>query len=150
MELRHTAGRLHLTLPGAEPQPVKAIRPLPLSEPHRVILLDDDNEEVLRLDDASGLDEEGQRVLAEALDERYYLPNIQAVTKTTTMFGTHYWDVVTDRGEVRFALREPGKNVTWVEPQVRCVIRDTVGNRFQIEDLQQLDPASRRRVLTIL
>ena len=60
-------------------------------------------------------------------------------------FGTRYWKVETDRGPRWFALREPGKNVTWISA-TRVVLRDTAGNRFEIPDLEALDGRSRRWV----
>ena len=150
MKVTHERGRLQLALEDAAPVNVKAVRPLPLTEPQRISFFNEDKEEIAALADWRELDEASQAALRQALDERYFMPEITRVTKTETWFGTHYWEVDTNRGATSFALREPGKNVTWTTPEKTCVIRDTVGNRFQIADFTALDPASQRRVLNVL
>ncbi len=143
-------GRLHLDLPDFEaPRPVRPLRPRPLTAPEVVVFVDDEDEDLWRINGLDELDPRSRVELEQALRERYYMPRIEQVTSTRTLFGTHYWEVVTNRGPASFALREPGKNVTWLNEH-HCVIRDTVGNRFEMTDLRQLDPASRKRVLTIL
>ena len=69
---------------------------------------------------------------------------------TDLHLGTRYWSVETDRGPRRFAMREPRKNLHWLDPRERCLIRDTMGNRYEIERLSDLDDASRSAVEKVL
>ena len=71
------------------------------------------------------------------------------VNSIDTIFGTHYWKVDTDKGPCEFAFKEPGKNVTWLSP-TQIVIRDTIGNRYEIRSLASLDTHSQRQVNKIL
>jgi hypothetical protein len=138
-------GRLVLDRPGEEAVEVTLRYLRPLSSRTEIVVLDGKGREVATL---AGLDAlpEGERALArEALRERYVLPAILRVERVDVRFGTRYWWVETDRGPRWFALREPGKNVTWLTPD-RLVLRDTAGNRFEIPDLSTLDAASRRWV----
>ncbi len=84
-------------------------------------------------------------LVGEALRERYHLAVIRRVREIDVRFGTRYWKVETDRGARWFALREPGKNVTWID-RGHPVPRDTAGNRYEIEDLDALDSKSRKLV----
>ncbi len=91
------------------------------------------------------------RVVAElALGERYLIPRITRVLKTRIHLGTRYWTVETDRGPRRFAMREPRKNLHWLTPRERCLIRDTMGNRYEIEALSALDAVSRVEVTRVM
>ena len=73
------------------------------------------------------------------------MATIRQVKRVDVRFGTRYWEVETDRGPRWFALREPGKNVTWLDDG-HLVLRDTAGNRYEIVDVTALDGASRRWV----
>lgn len=97
----------------------------------------------------SSIDPTCRTLAREALQERYHMPRIELVTESQITFGTHYWTVETDRGVREFAFKEPGKNVTWLNDD-HIVIRDTAGNRFEIESLESLNAASRAGILAIL
>ncbi len=96
------------------------------------------------------LDPEARAVAERALNESYLIARITRVLDTDVHLGTRYWEVETDRGPRRFAMREPRKNVNWLEPRQRCLIRDTMGNRYEIERLSALDPASQAAVNKVL
>jgi len=143
--LSRRKGRLVLERPGEEPVEVTVRYLRPLTSRSEVVVMDGQGHEVLT---ARGLDAfpPGERTLAEeALLARYCLPMIQRIERIDVRFGIRYWWVETDRGPRWFALREPGKNVTWIG-QAHLVLRDTAGNRFEIPDLEALDPRSRKWV----
>lgn len=94
---------------------------------------------VQRLDPAS-------RALAEEeLARRYLAPRIVRVLRSIVNFGSRYWDVETDRGIRRFIMKDPNKNVFWVTDD-HLVLRDTLGNRYEIVSLRALDEASRAEI----
>ena len=107
------------------------------------MLLDDKGTEVATVMELDALPLEQRHLLEEALRERYHLVRIVRVDDVDVLFGTRYWSVETDRGPRTFALREPGKNVTWLGER-HLVLRDTAGNRYEIPDIAELDPRSRK------
>jgi hypothetical protein len=125
------------------PVTVRYLRPLTART--EIVFLDDDLAEVVTARGVDAVVEAERPLVEEALRERYHLAVIERVEKISVQFGTRYWHVETDRGPRWFALREPGKNVTWLSPN-QLVLRDTAGNRFEIRDLSALDARSQRKV----
>jgi hypothetical protein len=139
-------GRLWLERPGGEAPVAVTVRYLrPLSGRTEIVLLDGNQREVVTALGVDAFTGEERLLVEEALRERYHLAAIRRVLSVDVRFGTRYWKVDTDRGPRWFALREPGKNVTWLSER-HLVLRDTAGNRFEIPDLDALDGRSRRAV----
>ena len=138
-------GRLFVNGAGDEDVEVTVRYLRPLTARSEVVFLDTKGREVATLAGLEALAEADRTLAEEALRDRYHLPVIQRVHEIDVRFGTRYWKVETDRGPRWFALREPGKNVTWISA-TRVVLRDTAGNRFEIPDLEALDGRSRRWV----
>ena len=148
--LERRNGRLYVERPDGGGVAAVTVRYLrPLTARSEIVLLDEKGLEVLTLPGVADLPEPQRRLLEEALRERYHLATISSVESVDVRFGTRYWKVETDRGPRWFALREPGKNVTWLS-DTRLVLRDTAGNRYEIRDLAALDAASRRWVMRSL
>lgn len=142
-------GRLHVQLGTDDPVPAKIVYLRPLSSRSEVTFLNDDSEEILTLHSLDQLQPACRELALDQLAQRYHLPLIQRVETIRTIFGTHYWKVQTDKGRREFAFKEPGKNVTHVPPS-RIILRDTIGNRYEISDMSSLDPHSRRQVSKVL
>lgn len=139
-------GRLWLRPPGggeAVPVTVRYLRPLTARS--EIVFLDVQGREVLTAVGVEALAGEERSLVERAIQERYHMAVIRRVRSVDVRFGTRYWEVETDRGPRWFALREPGKNVTWLD-DVHLVLRDTAGNRYEIRDVTALDGASRRWV----
>lgn len=140
-------GRLWLERPDRDAPVAVTPRYLrPLTGRAEIVFLDDKDREVVTIRSIDALQGEGRRLVETALQRRYHLAVIRRVDRLEVRMGTRYWHVVTDRGPRAFALREPGKNVSWLSDH-HIVLRDTAGNRFEIPDLRALDPRSRRLVL---
>lgn len=139
-------GRVWLRPPGGgEDVPVTVRYLRPLTSRTEIVFLDDQQREVLTALGVEALSGEERRVVEQTLAERYHMATIRRVAKVDVRFGTRYWEVETDRGPRWFALREPGKNVAWLDER-HLVLRDTAGNRYEIPDVMALDGASRRWV----
>ena len=137
----------------------------PLEEPTRVILvyarpitarsreisiLDaKSKEEIAWLADLKDLDKKSRRIAKEALYDRYRISIVQSVEHSFVNHGHRYLKVQTDRGFHYFNLKEPGKNVTHLSDD-HLVIRDSMGNRYEIPSLAALDPESRARLELVL
>ena len=137
-------GRLFARSPESGDEVAVTVRYLrPLTSRTEIVLLDDKGREVATSMTTDGLPAEQRQLLETALKERYHLVTITRVLDVDVLFSTRYWTVETDRGPRRFALREPGKNVTWLSDR-HLVLRDTAGNRYEIPDTDALDGRSRR------
>ena len=144
------SGRLLARIEGRDaPVPVRIVYARPLSARTEVVLLDDESHEVAAFSGLHELDEASRAAAQRALDERYLMPRITRVVATELRFGTRYLEVETDRGATTFAVREPGKNITWLSDD-HVVLRDTMGGRFEVPSVAALDPASRRRLRAML
>ena len=125
--------------------PVTVVWARPISARGReVSLLDEKQREVLMLDGLHELDRESRAIAAEALERRYLIPEITRVLRAEAHFGNRFWEVETTHGARRFAMRDPNKNVTWVTED-HLVLRDVLGNCYEIPALSALDARSRRR-----
>lgn len=139
-------GQVFASVNGAEEVPVRVVWARPLTgQGQCVSLLTEDKEEVAMVNDVAELDEASRKVAERALRERYLLSRITEVHSTDPHFGNRYFDVETDRGPVKFILKDPNRNVTRVTED-HLILRDTQGNRYEIPSLSNLDAKSRVEV----
>ena len=117
-------------------------RLMPLSNPDRYIsLAADEDTEIGILVNPSELDSGSLEILQEELDKRYFTPTIQKVHRVKEQFGTHEWEVETERGHVTFLVRGLNQNIKQVPP-ARLFVTDVRGNRYDIPDYRELDAQS--------
>ena len=139
--------QLHLDLGGTAYSNVVVTCAFPLSLPLRYLSVRDaDNNEIGMIKDASELDAENQRIIAEALERRYLMPIIQHVLRVKERFGTLDWEVITDRGPRVFTTRDLRENVVNPAPG-RTLLTDVDGNRYDVRDIYALDRASQAWLL---
>ena len=144
-ELRRDAfGRLVLTdAQGAEHVGVLAVRAFPIhAADEGIALVDGDGHELAwgpRLDQ---LDEPRRALLAEALDQREFMPELRRVHGVSSFATPSTWDVDTDRGRTQFVLKG--------EEDIRrlghglLIVNDAHGVQYLIRDLHRMDAASRK------
>ena len=89
------------------------------------------------------LDDALREVARDALAMRYQINRIEAVDDSFVSHGHRHLKVKTNRGDRFFNLKEPGKNVTVLDGGDRLVIRDSMGNRYEIDSMAALDSESR-------
>jgi hypothetical protein len=72
------------------------------------------------------------------------MPEIQRINSVSSYATPSIWQVSTDKGETTFTLKgeEDIRRLTWT----RLLIADSNGLQFVINDISQLDSASRRRL----
>lgn len=114
-----------------------------------ISLLDSEKREVLMAPDLSAFDPESSALVEAELDRRYLIARITQVRQTETLFGTQYWNVVTDKGSCRLALKKDSRNAVWIDDD-HLILRDTLGNRYEIHPFSGLDERSRRNILKVL
>ncbi len=126
-----------------EEQPVRLVWPRPISARGKeVSIIGEGKKEILMLDSLDRLDSESRAVAKEELERRYLVARITRVIGTQVDFGNRYWHVDTDRGERKFLIKEPSKNMIWFNDD-RIILRDTLGNHHEIESYSSLDARSR-------
>jgi len=140
--LRYTDGREEL--------PVKLAWARPISGRGREIsLLNDKKKEILMVESLDELDPDSRAIAEAELAKRYLVPQITRVVSTAPHFGSRYFRVETDLGPRRFVLKDPNKNATWVTND-HLVLRDTLGNRYEIKPFSALDARSQAEVDKVL
>jgi hypothetical protein len=133
-----------------EDVPVKVVWARPVSGRGREIsLLCEEKKELLLAGGLEAFDPESRQIAQEELDRRYLIPRITRVVGTESNFGSRYWFAETDRGAVTFLIKDPNTDVTWLSED-RLVIRDSLGNRYEIESLSALDEVSRGHIDRVL
>lgn len=144
-ELRRDAfGRLVLTdAGGREHVNVVAVRAFPISAPDEgVSVVDGDGHELAWVPRLSGLDEARRTLLAEALEQREFMPRLLRV-KTVSSFATpSTWEVDTDRGPTSFVLK--GEEDIRRIGRGTLLIADRHGLQFRVRDFAALDRHSKR------
>jgi len=143
VKLKRKGDQVLARMAGRDEVPVRLVWARPISgRGGEVSVLGEGKKELLMLDSLDALDPESRRIAEEELEGSYLIPKITTVLKTEANFGNRYWQVDTDRGRRMFLMKDPNINVTWISED-HLVIRDTLGNRYEIESLSALDEASR-------
>ena len=139
---RDESGRLVLT-DDAGSHVVEPIRAFPVSDPERWIsLVDSHGHELVGIPDLNSLPRETSELIRSELAQREFLPRIEKVIKVVDNKEPEVWDVVTDRGPVRFLMRNSDE-IRRLGPH-RAILLDMYGVRYYIADSRQLDAHSQR------
>jgi hypothetical protein len=150
LTLTRRCGRTYARVDGQAETPVRIAWARPLSGwGQDLVLVDEKKREVAMVRDMAELDEPSRAVVAADLAERYIVSTVRKVHATKTHFGVRYWDVETDRGRRRFAVKDPSQSVLHLTED-RMMVRDTLGNSFAIESFAALDKRSRQLVENVL
>ena len=122
---------------------VHPVRCFPLTRPKEwIALVDEHGREVAILPNLSELPLGQQDIINAALNAREFVPVITAIEGITILPSYGQWQVVTSRGKTQFTLGHEDH----VRPlnNGRFVVSDLHGMRYVIEDINRLDPRSRR------
>ena len=122
---------------------LRPARVFPVSETADFIsFLGPDDKEAVLLKDICRLDHQSRQVLEEELTRAYFVPKITAIYEIEDAHGAARWDVETDRGYRIFDIRDR-EDVKVIEGK-RVLLQDADGNRYEVEDLHDLDERSQR------
>ncbi|HCA46055.1 MAG TPA: hypothetical protein DEP45_01490 [Armatimonadetes bacterium] len=141
---RRETGRLQMREGDGEWRDVSALRLFPLSEPERWIsVVDEKQVEIGVFSDLRALEPEQRDLIEEELRRRYLAPAILEIISIRHRYDVTEWTVETDRGPAVFMMRSVQEKVK--EPRPRhLILEDAEGNRYDIPDIEALDPVSRR------
>jgi hypothetical protein len=125
------------------------VRASPLKYPNGYFsILNSKGEEICMIRWVEELDEKSQAAVKEELDQRYLVPIISRISSIRNEFGATYWEVETKKGKREFVTQESNENFNWLTDR-RLIILDVDGNRFEIPDINQLDPKSKALLDTV-
>lgn len=110
-----------------------------------VSFLNAEDKEVALLTEPRRLDRDSRKVLTRALVRLYYSPKILRVDAIDETMGVGHWHVQTDRGYVSFEVLDRNRHIRALA-HGRYLISDVDGNRYEIENVAELDERSQRLV----
>jgi len=121
---------------------VSVWRAFPISDPnHYIAFLDGMGKDIGLLVDPARLDPESRKILEEELELRYFIPIVKKVLSVKEEYGAVYWELETDRGRKEIVVRNVRDNLLELSSS-RVIITDVDGNRYDFQNIQQLDPKS--------
>ena len=137
------SGGLRLTLERNQSfEDVTLVRAFPLSDPDRYWgVLDSDGKDLGVIAEPEQMDGNSLEVARHELERRYFIPTIQHVIKTGDDHGSTVWTVETDRGARTFVVRNMKDSIVELGG-ARLLLVDVDGNRYEIPDMNRLDPKS--------
>lgn len=124
---------------------VVAVRAFPLSAPDLgVAIVSNTGSELHWIDDIGQLDSSSHTALERLLAQREFMVEIQRISAVSSYATPSIWQVVTDKGVTEFTLKgeEDIRRLT----HTRLLISDSNGLQFVINNTEELDHASRRRL----
>ena len=141
---------LTLDLRGEIHERVGVQRAFPLNAPTKFIVIhDSDGSEIGIVRDLADLAPDSRDALEIALEQAYFMPRILKINSIVSNFYVPTWDVETDRGHRVFEIPSSKRDVRVID-DVRVILRDADGNRYEIVDYRRLDPDSIAFVETIV
>ncbi len=147
----HPKDRLRLTIGEEKSYPtVKPAWAAPLSRPnHYLCLLDGKGNEIVMLTDPAALPPDSWEAVQQELRRRYMTGTVTAIHDARVEYGATYWSVDTNRGKRDFVTQSLQENAQWLSP-THLLLIDVDGNRFEIPDVNALDPRSHNFITAIL
>ena len=151
VQLYHEEDSVMAVIGDADPIPVRLVHPRPISAPHQEISIMDikGKKELAWLDSLHRLDIDSRAIAEAELWKTYRICKVSRIVKSDVNHGHRYLRVETDRGDRYFNLREPGKNITRLSED-HLVLRDSMGNRYEIPSIAALDEESRLNLERVL
>lgn len=138
---RTEGGLLRARINGRDYPRIHPARCFPFTSPDEYISLREgtgnQSREIGMLRYINSLGEETAKIIKEQLDMIYFMPVIEHIKSIREEYGYSYWDTVTDRGEIRFTVTMGGNSIIKLS-DVRLIITDLDGNRFEIPDTERL------------
>jgi len=117
-------------------------RLFPFSNPTEYItLVTEDKKEMAVIRSLDELNEESRRAIDGCFEEIYMIPHITRVLHIEAKFGTLNFSMETDRGPIKFRIRNPHSDIKKLDDG-RMLFRDSDDNRYEIPDITKLDKHS--------
>lgn len=106
----------------------------------------DHGQELGMIANVEELDAHSLEVVLRELDLFYFVPAIRRIVRIREEFGFLYWSVETDRGDKEFVMRDSPIGSVRKVSEGRYLIIDINQTRYEVPDLETLDPASQELI----
>lgn len=120
---------------------IRVVRSFPFTDRNKYIsirTIDEKSKEIGMIKDLeTDVDPETRKMLEEQMDIRYFTPVIKKINNIKDEYGHAYFDVETDQGPCKFVIYMNSSSVVNLS-DVRLLISDLDGNRFEIPDYTKL------------
>lgn len=121
-------------------------RAFPFEHPWSYIsVLDTESVEIGIISNIEHFGKETEILLKNEIERKYFAPKIEKIISVKERYGYSYWKVITDAGELSFALHDTYRSLLKVN-QTRIFITDIDGNRFEIPNIENLDRKSFKNI----
>lgn len=121
-------------------------RVFPFEMPTKYIsVLDKDSVEIGMIDDIEKLSESTREIIEAELSRKYFMLKIKTIHSLKERYGFSYWKVTTDEGELDLTLQDTYKSIFKLGGG-RLIINDVDGNRYEIENVDDLDRKSYKKI----
>jgi len=145
--IRNRAGQLEVYLDDKDAPVIDArvARCFPWSLPDSYVSIrDKDGKEVTLLKSLDDLEPPTRTIIEQELRDKVFNPKIRRIRSYKNEFEVISITAETDRGEATFQIRS--RDDVRMLSDTRALFRDADGNTYELSDIEQLDPASRRRI----
>lgn len=120
---------------------IRVVRSFPFTDRDKYIsirTIDEKSKEIGMIKDLStDVTPETRQMLEEQMDIRYFTPVIKKINSIKDEYGHAYFDVETNQGPCKFVIYMNSSSVVNLS-DVRLLISDLDGNRFEIPDYTKL------------
>jgi hypothetical protein len=121
-------------------------RCFPFETPDEYIsVLNKDGREYAMIRNLAELPDEAQEIIRAELERKYLCPTVTKIRSLKEKLGYSFWEVETDRGEMRFSMHDTYRNIARVGGGM-LIISDVDGNRYRINDVAELDRKSYKKI----
>ncbi len=139
-------GFIAMECAGRDVKRVKLARSLPYSEPFGYIcVFDMEDNELGIIKSIDELDAESAQLAKNALENRYYCPEVTQIVSIKEKLGYFYFDVRIGAHKKVFAVKDVSRNIKQLDEN-RIIIFDVDGNRYYISNIWDIDKSSRRKI----
>lgn len=138
---RTQGGFVSLDIEGEHYSRVRVVRSFPFTDPDKYIsirMADEKSKEIGMIKDLNtDVTAETRAMLIEQMNLRYFTPVITKINDIKDEYGHAYFDVETTEGPCKFVIYMNSSSVVNLS-DVRLLITDLDGNRFEIPDYTKL------------
>lgn len=115
----------------------------PLTDKKGFIAVFHEGDEIALIRDYRLLEKDSKGIVKEALDIRYFIPEIKRINKVVREYRLVHWFVETNKGELDFYTRTRHDIVV---KDKKVYIKDIDANRYFIKDYTALSPQSQKEL----
>lgn len=138
-------GFLLATVEGKDVGRVKIVCSRPLTQPmDYVSVMSMEDEEYGIIPSVNLFDGEQKALIEENIRQRYFCPTITEILSIKDKMGNFYFDVLIQGHKKNFLVRDLTKNIRQYGNSIMII--DTDGNRYRMDDLDNVPKKSRRKL----